>query len=171
MDLKDFIGVTEGFPKPGISWKDVSPLLANPEAFHQCIGEIAAWAKDKGANLVIGPESRGFLFGCPVAYELGLPFGMARKKGKLPGKTYCTSYNLEYGSDVIEIPASSLKKGDRVLLIDDLMATGGTLLALEDLVKSVGAEVVGVATVIELTDFDGSKKLGAPFMSLVKYPH
>ena len=171
MDLKDFIGVTEGFPRPGISWKDVSPLLANPEALHQCIAEIAAWAKDKGANLVVGPESRGFLFGCPVAYELGLPFAMARKKGKLPGKTHAISYKLEYGEDIIEISASCLKKGDRVLLVDDLMATGGTLLALETLVKNAGAEVVGIATVIELTDFDGSKKIGAPLLSLVKYPH
>ena len=171
MDLKDYIGITEGFPKPGISWKDVSPLLANPEALRECIRLISAWAQDKGATLVVGPESRGFLFGCPVAYEMGLPFAMARKKGKLPGKTHAISYQLEYGEDIIEISASCLKEGDRVLLVDDLMATGGTLLALETLVKNAGAEVAGIATVIELTDFGGVNKVDAPFLSLVKYPH
>lgn len=169
MDLKQYIGITEGFPKPGISWKDISPLLACPEAFQEAINQMAAWAEDKKPTLIIGPESRGFVFGSPLAYKMGIPFAMARKKGKLPGKTYAVKYALEYGTDELEISALAVKKGDRVLLVDDLMATGGTFKAMKSLCEEAGIEIVGAITAIELTDISKDVDLGVPFASLIQF--
>ncbi|MCR5491900.1 MAG: adenine phosphoribosyltransferase [Bacilli bacterium] len=169
MDLKKYIGVTEGFPKPGISWKDISPLLACPEAYRECIDRMAAWAEDKKPTIIIGPESRGFVFGCPLAYKMGIPFAMARKAGKLPGKTVKIAYNLEYGTDELEIPANSLKKGDRVLLVDDLMATGGTFRAMKGLCELADVEIVGAVTAIELTDLNGRENIGIPFEAIIQF--
>lgn len=172
MDLSKKIRVVEGFPNPSISFKDVSPLLADPIAFRACIDECAAAMAEWNANLILGPESRGFLFGAPLALATNCGFVMARKAGKLPGETYKKSYTLEYGTATLEIPKIALCPGDRVVLIDDLLATGGTLLALKEIVEEAGAKVVGILTIIELTDLKGREIFGdTPFVSLIKYPH
>ena len=165
------IRVIEGFPKEGISFKDISTLLSNKEAFHEAVDDLAAVIKDWEPDYIIGPESRGFVLGSPIAYALGCGFIMARKPGKLPGKVIKESYTLEYGAATIELPEGLIKKGDKIVLFDDLLATGGTLKALEDLVSTTGADVKGIVTLIELTDLKGSKVLKAPYKSLIKYPH
>ena len=167
MDYEQYISVVEDFPKPGISFKDISPLLHNGEAFHQCIDDMAEIVKDFNPTLIIGPESRGFVFGLPISYKLKIGFAMARKKGKLPGKVNSKTYALEYNTATIEVPFDSIKKGDRVVLVDDLLATGGTLKALTQLVEEAGAEVVGVVTLIELKELEGFRVLeGVPYRSL-----
>ena len=171
MNYKDYIRVQEDFPKQGISFKDISPLLANGEAFSAAMAELKEACKDWEADVVIGPEARGFLVGAPLALALGKGFVMARKKGKLPGETLSRSYGLEYGSDTIEIPTFALKKGTRVILADDLLATGGTLAAIEAMLNEAGCPVVGIVTLIELTDLKGTALLKAPSFSLIKYPH
>lgn len=171
MELKDYIRVQEDFPRKGISFKDVSPLLENPEAFRYAIDEMKSIAEKWQPDIIVGPESRGFLFGAPLAIEMGKGFLMARKAGKLPGERLSITYDLEYGSATIEIPAFAVKKGTRVLIVDDLLATGGTVKALQDLFEKAGAEIVGFITLIELTDLKGRDILSAPFESLVKYPH
>ncbi len=171
MDYKQHIRIQEDFPKAGISFKDISPLLSNGEAFSSAIAELKDIVAPLNPDIIIGPEARGFVVGAPLAYALGKGFLMARKKGKLPGKTIAKTYELEYGTDTLEIPAFGLKKGTRVVLADDLMATGGTLAVLESMLKEEGIEVVGIVTLIELTDLNGKDKVSAPFFSLVKYPH
>lgn len=172
MKYEDYISVTEGFPTPDISFKDISPLLANPEALKSISEEMAQHVKDSGATLVIGPEARGFVLGAPVALEAGVGFAMARKKGKLPGETLSKTYALEYGTDTIELPKFAIEKGTKVALVDDLLATGGTLVALKELVEEVGGEVVLIMTLIELEDLKGRYTLGdAPYITFIKYPH
>lgn len=172
MDFTKCIGVTEGFPKAGISFKDISPLLADKEAFHEAVREVAEQVEKWGADLVVGPESRGFVVGAPVAYEAGIGFVMARKKGKLPGKVVSKTYTLEYNTATIEMPEFAIKKGQKVVIIDDLLATGGTLQAVKELVEDMGGVVVGAVTLIELTDLNGKKALGkTPYFSLIKFPH
>ena len=171
MELKNFIRIQEDFPKKGISFKDVSPLLADAEAFKEAIRQMKEIGEQWKPDVVIGPEARGFVFGAPLAQAMGVGFVMARKTGKLPGDTNKVAYSLEYGSDALEVPSFAIKKGTRVLICDDLLATGGTLSALEKLLRSLGAEVVGIITVIELTDLGGRKNLTAPFETLVTYPH
>ncbi len=170
MEFKQFIRVQEDFPKPGISFKDISPLLENPEAFKEVIEEMARIASKWQPDVIVGPESRGFLFGAPLALRLGKGFLMARKKGKLPGEALSVSYKLEYGEATLEIPAFAISKGTRVVIVDDLLATGGTIMALEKLFKEAGAEVVGVITAIELTSLKGREHLSSPYESLVSYP-
>ena len=171
MDYKQYIRVQEDFPKKGISFKDISPLLANGEAFTSAIDELKNIVAPLNPELIIGPEARGFVVGAPLACALGKGFLMARKKGKLPGQTIAKTYELEYGTDTLEIPAFGIKKGTRVVLADDLMATGGTLQVIEAMLKEQGVEVVGIVTLIELTDLNGKEKISAPFFSLIKYPH
>lgn len=171
MDYKRYIRVQEDFPKPGISFKDISPLLADQQAFASAIDELKEVVEKWQPDVIIGPEARGFVVGVPLAYALKKGFVMARKKGKLPGETIAKSYGLEYGSDTIEVPTFALKKGLRVVLTDDLLATGGTLAAIESMLKENGCEVVGIVTLVELTDLGGTKLLSSPFFSLVKYPH
>lgn len=171
MELKDYIRVQEDFPRKGISFKDVSPLLENAEAFRFAIDEMKRIADQWQPDVIVGPESRGFLFGAPLAIVMKKGFFMARKAGKLPGEALSISYDLEYGSATLEIPAFAIKKGTRVLIVDDLLATGGTLKALETLLQNAGAEIVGFITLIELTDLKGRDILKAPFESLIKYPH
>ena len=171
MELKDYIRVQEDFPRKGISFKDVSPLLENAEAFRFTIDEMKRVADKWQPDVIVGPESRGFLFGAPLAIAMKKGFLMARKAGKLPGEALSISYDLEYGSATLEIPAFAIKKGTRVLIVDDLLATGGTLKALETLLENAGAEIVGFITLIELTDLKGRDILKAPFESLIKYPH
>lgn len=170
MDLKEKIRIIEGFPKEGISFKDVTTLMQDGEAFKHTIDKIAERLKDKNIDVVVGPEARGFLFGAPVAYALGAGFVPARKKGKLPYDTIAASYDLEYGSDSLEIHKDAIKPGQRVAIVDDLLATGGTIASVAKLVEQVGGEVVSIDFVIELTDLNGRDKLkNYNIESLVQY--
>ena len=170
MDLKEQIRVIEGFPKEGISFKDITTLVADGEAFKESIDRIAEHLRDKNVDVILGPEARGFIFGVPVAYALGVGFVPVRKKGKLPAETVSVDYSLEYGVDVLEIHKDAIKKGQRVAIVDDLLATGGTVDAVAKLVEKVGAEVVALDFAIELTELRGRDKLeGYEIMSLVQY--
>lgn len=167
MKYEDYIAVTQDFPKKGISFKDISPLLKNPEAFRSCIDDMCKIAEEYKPNLIIGPESRGFLFGSAMAYKMGIGFIMARKAGKLPGKTIRVSYALEYGEATIEIPFDSIKEGDRILIVDDLMATGGTFAAIKKLILDARAVPVACLTLINLEELHGEKLVGLPCRSLL----
>ncbi len=167
MDLEKYIGVTPDFPKKGISFKDISPLLRDPAAFKEAVDRLAKMAEKYHPDVIIGPESRGFTFGCALAYKMGIGFVMARKAGKLPGVTMKVSYQLEYGTATMEIPASSFKAGDKVLMIDDLMATGGTFAALKELITLAGGTPVACLTVINLEELHGEKAVGLPCESLL----
>ncbi len=167
MNLKQYIGVTPDFPKKGISFKDISPLLKNPEAFQFCIDELEKLANEFKPTIIVGAESRGFIFGAALAYKMGVGFVMARKAGKLPGKTIQVSYALEYGTATMEIPANSFSKEDRVLLVDDLLATGGTFIALNQLVDKAGGKAVGAITVIRLEELHGENTVAIPCRSLL----
>lgn len=170
MDLKEKIRVIEGFPKEGISFKDITTLVADGEAFKESIDRIVEHLKDKNVDVILGPEARGFIFGVPVAYALGVGFVPVRKKGKLPAETVSVEYSLEYGVDVLEIHKDAIKKGQKVAIVDDLLATGGTVEAVAKLVEKVGAEVVALDFAIELTELKGRDKLeGYEIMSLVQY--
>ena len=170
MDLKEKIRVIEGFPKEGISFKDITTLVADGEAFKESIDRIAEHLRDKNVDVILGPEARGFIFGVPVAYALGVGFVPVRKKGKLPAETVSVEYSLEYGVDVLEIHKDAIKKGQKVAIVDDLLATGGTVDAVAKLVEKVGAEVVALDFAIELTELRGRDKLeGYEIMSLVQY--
>ena len=172
MDLNKYIATIEGFPKEGISFKDITPILKNGEVFKSVTNEIVEFAKKVGANVIVGPESRGFIFGCPVAVELGVSFVPIRKPGKLPRETVSKEYSLEYGTNTLCMHADALNKGDKVLIVDDLLATGGTIGAAVDLIKSLGASVVGCAFVVELTELKGREKLGnVEVLSLTEYPY
>ena len=158
MDLKEKIRVIEGFPKEGISFKDITTLVADGEAFKESIDRIVEHLKDKNVDVILGPEARGFIFGVPVAYALGVGFVPVRKKGKLPAETVSVDYSLEYGVDVLEIHKDAIKKGQKVAIVDDLLATGGTVEAVAKLVEKVGAEVVALDFAIELTELKGRYK-------------
>ena len=134
MDLKEKIRVIEGFPKEGISFKDITTLVADGEAFKESIDRIVEHLKDKNVDVILGPEARGFIFGVPVAYALGVGFVPVRKKGKLPAETVSVDYSLEYGVDVLEIHKDAIKKGQKVAIVDDLLATGGTVEAVAKLI-------------------------------------
>ena len=159
MNLSDIIRDIPDFPKPGIIFKDITPLLKNPRALSDTVKLLAKSAGGIDITSVVGIESRGFIFGAAVAYELGVGFVPIRKPGKLPAETISESYQLEYGTDTIEMHADALKKGDRVLLIDDLLATGGTMKAAVNLVEKTGARVSRIACVIELGFLKGREKL------------
>ena len=170
MNLKEKIRVIEGFPKEGISFKDITTLVADGEAFKESIDRIVEHLKDKNVDVILGPEARGFIFGVPVAYALGVGFVPVRKKGKLPAETVSVDYSLEYGVDVLEIHKDAIKKGQKVAIVDDLLATGGTVEAVAKLVEKVGAEVVALDFAIELAELKGRDKLeGYEIMSLVQY--
>ncbi len=170
MDLAPLIRNVPDFPIPGIQFKDVTTLLQHPEALRYIIDGWKERYKDKGVTGLVAAEARGFVFAGALAYAMNVPLIPARKKGKLPGCTISEEYALEYGSAVIEMHADALKPGDRVVLIDDLLATGGTMLAVANLVKRLGAEVVEIAFVIELPLLKGRQKLaGYPVHSLVEF--
>ena len=170
MNLKDSIRVVEGFQKEGISFKDITTLIGDGEALKCSIDKIVEHLKDKNVDLIVGPEARGFIFGVPVAYALGVGFVPVRKPGKLPCETVSVDYGLEYGNDTLEIHKDAIKKGQRVAIVDDLLATGGTIEAVAKLVETVGAEVVALDFAIELTGLNGREKLqGYDVMSLVDY--
>lgn len=155
MDLKKYIADVKDFPEQGIIFRDISPLMANGEAYRYSIKEIVKYAQDLNVDKVVGPEARGFMVGCPVAVELGCGFAMARKKGKLPRETVEVSYGLEYGKATLQLHQDAILPGDKVLVCDDLLATGGTTAATIELVEKLGGEVVGLAFLIELLDLKG----------------
>ncbi len=170
MDLKKSIRIIEDFPKKGISFKDISTLLQDGEALRFTIDAMVEYLKDKKIDVIVGPEARGFLFGVPVAYALSAGFVPVRKPGKLPYDTLQIEYDLEYGSDVLEIHKDAIKPGQKVAIVDDLLATGGTVAAVTKLIEQMGGEVVSLNFVIELTELNGKAKLqGYDIMSLLKY--
>ena len=170
MDFKQHIASIPGFPKEGIIFRDVTPLLEDKDAFKACIDDLAAHAKDLGVDVVVGPESRGFIFGVPIAYNLHKPFVPVRKKGKLPCETVSRSYDLEYGSATIEMHKDSIKPGQKVAIIDDLIATGGTVEAAIKLVEELGGEVVKVVFLMELAGLKGRERLaGYDVASVIRY--
>ena len=152
MNLRDYIRNIPDFPRKGILFRDITPLLLNPDAFDWAISEMVGIAKDLKPDVIIGIESRGFIFAIPISMNLGLPFVPVRKKGKLPYKTISASYELEYGEDKLEIHNDALSSGSRVLIVDDLIATGGTVKACSELVGALGGNIVGVLTLIDLVD-------------------
>ncbi|MCM3002610.1 adenine phosphoribosyltransferase [Priestia koreensis] len=160
MDLKQYVTIVEDWPKPGIKFKDITTLMDNGDAYRYATDQIMAYAKDKSVDLIVGPEARGFIIGCPVAYALGVGFAPVRKEGKLPREVIKVDYGLEYGKDVLTIHKDAIKPGQRVLITDDLLATGGTIEATIKLVEDLGGVVAGIAFLIELTYLDGREKLG-----------
>jgi adenine phosphoribosyltransferase len=168
--LKDHVRDIPDFPRPGVVFKDLTPLLADPEAFRFSVSSLADRFADSGITRVVGIEARGFIVAAPIAYELGAGFVPVRKLGKLPWRTEQESYVLEYGTDALEVHADALGPGDRVLIIDDVMATGGTAAATVTLVERLGATVVGLGFLIELEFLGGRRKLaGHDITALVRY--
>ena len=158
-DLKTFIRDIPDWPKPGILFRDITPLLADPDAYNQGVAALIEDYRDADIDCVAAVEARGFIFGTTVAERLGVGFIPVRKKGKLPAKTIAHSYDLEYGSDTIEIHEDAVSAGTRVLLVDDLLATGGTMKACCDLVDQLGGDIVGVTVLIELGFLPGRERL------------
>lgn len=170
MDLAASIRNIPDFPIPGIQFKDITPVLLDPKTFSEVIDSLAERYQDRGITKIVGVESRGFIFGAALAYKLGLGFVPVRKKGKLPAETLEETYQLEYGQATIEIHTDALDEKDSVLVLDDLLATGGTLGATCRLVEKLGAKIVEVATVIELTFLNGREKLGdRPYFTMVQF--
>lgn len=158
-DLKNIIRDVPDFPKPGILFKDIAPLLQNKETFHRAIDAIAAQWADQQIDVVAGIEARGFLFAAALAYKLGAGVVMIRKPGKLPYKTYSITYQLEYGTDSLEIHQDAVAPGQHVLIVDDVLATGGTVKAVIELLQNFDARICGVAFLSELTFLNGREKL------------
>ena len=160
MPLKNYIRDIQGFPKEGILFKDITPLLIDPEARNKCLEILVSTLKDKKIDKVIGVESRGFFFGMLIAQELNVGFIPVRKAKKLPYKTISATYDLEYGTDTLEIHVDAIQKGDRILIHDDVLATGGTAKAVCELVERLGGEIVQINFLMELTFLNGREKLG-----------
>ena len=169
MDLKKHIRGVPDFPKPGILFYDISTLLAHSEAWQATVRHLDEALRPHRPNLLVGIESRGFLVAAPLAYSLGCGFAMVRKRGKLPGPTIPLTYDLEYGSDTLEIQADAIRPGARVFVLDDLLATGGTLGAAVRLVRMVGGDVLAAACIIELAFLEGRRRIDVPFTSVVSY--
>ena len=159
LDLYKYVASVPDYPEKGVIFRDILPLMADGAAFKQATDELVDYAKDKKVDMVVGPEARGFIVGCPIARELGAGFAPARKKGKLPRKAISASYDLEYGTATLQMEADAIKPGQRVLVVDDLLATGGTISATIDMVEQMGGIVVGCAFSIELKDLHGRDKL------------
>lgn len=170
MDLAPLIRNVPDFPKPGIQFKDITTLLQNAAAFRYVIDTMRDRYAGKDIKAIVGADARGFIFGGALAYAMDLPFVPARKKGKLPFKTYSESFALEYGLDMVEVHIDALNPGDRVVVVDDLLATGGTVAAIVTLLHKLGADVVEAAFVVELTTLHGRAKLdGVPVFSMVEF--
>lgn len=170
MDLKKYIASIPDYPAKGIIFRDISPLMADGDAYREATKQIVDYAKEKRIDMVVGPEARGFIVGCPVAYELGVGFSPVRKKGKLPRETIEVTYGLEYGTDTLTLHKDAIQPGQRVLICDDLLATGGTIKATIELVEKLGGVVVGCAFLIELMDLDGREKIeGYDMITLMEY--
>lgn len=155
MNLKDYIAKVNDYPEKGIVFRDITPLMANGKAFNEATQLIVDYARNLKVDVVVGPEARGFIVGCPVAYALEIGFVPVRKKGKLPRPTIEVDYSLEYGSNTLTMHEDALQPGQRVLIVDDLLATGGTIQATIDLVEKLGGVVAGCAFLIELEDLNG----------------
>ncbi len=169
MNIKDHIREIPDFPKPGILFYDISTLLADADAWQVTMGRLAKEVSRHQPDVLAGIESRGFLVAAPLALKLGMGFIMVRKEGKLPGEKISYEYDLEYGTDTVEIQADAVEPGQRVVLVDDLLATGGTMAAATTLLRKVGADVVGAACILELTFLNGRSKLDIPCSTLVAY--
>lgn len=170
MDYKKYVAAVENFPKEGIMFRDITPLMADGEAFKSVCTELTEFTKMCKADLIAGPESRGFIFGCPVAKDLGIGFVPVRKPKKLPRETISVSYSLEYGENTLCMHKDAVKPGQRVVIIDDLLATGGTIKAAIDLIEQLGGIVAGICFLIELEDLKGRDKLeGYNVKTLIKY--
>lgn len=161
MNYKDYIRVIPDFPQPGISFKDITTLLQDGPAYQGAINALKEMVKEKEIDLIAGPEARGFVVGAPLAYALGVGFVPIRKSGKLPGHTIEEGYDLEYGKDKLAMHSDAIRPGQKVLIADDLLATGGTISTAVNLVRRLGGEVVGAAFLIELGDLNGRSKLDA----------
>ncbi|MCM3086639.1 adenine phosphoribosyltransferase [Bhargavaea ginsengi] len=170
MDLKQYVTIVENYPKEGISFKDITTVMDNGPVYKYATDQIVEYAKKVGAEIIVGPEARGFIIGCPVAYALGIGFAPVRKEGKLPRETIKVEYGLEYGKDVLTIHHDAIRPGQKVLIVDDLLATGGTVEATVKLVEELGGEVAGCAFLIELSYLDGRERLkGYDVHALMKY--
>ena len=170
MDIAGVIRNIPDFPKPGIQLKDITTLLLNPEAFRQVVDTFVERYKDNRPDAIVGVESRGFIFGSAMAYAMGIPLVLARKPGKLPGKTIKESFALEYGTDTVEMHEDAIQPGSRVLIVDDLLATGGTVAAVARLVERLGGAVMEAAFVVELPPLNGREKIAPlPAFSLVSF--
>jgi adenine phosphoribosyltransferase len=159
LDLRDYVTIVEDYPKKGIKFKDITTIMDKGEVYKFATDEIVKYAKQVGAEIIVGPEARGFIIGCPVAYALEVGFAPVRKPGKLPRETIEVEYELEYGTDTLTIHKDAIKPGQRVLVIDDLLATGGTVEATIKLVERLGGVVAGCAFLIELTYLNGRDRL------------
>ncbi|MEF3312460.1 adenine phosphoribosyltransferase [Paenibacillus sp. GYB004] len=170
MNLKEHIRVIPDFPQPGIRFKDITTLLNNGPVYKEVIDHLAQRYRDSGIDLVAGPEARGFVIGAPLAYALGVGFVPIRKSGKLPGETIEVGYDLEYGKDKLAMHKDAIRPGQRVLIADDLLATGGTIASTLQLIRQLGGDVVGATFLIELSYLNGREKLGGiEIESLVQY--
>lgn len=170
MDLKEFVTIVPDYPKEGITFKDITTIMDNGKAYKYATDEIVKYAKQVGTDIIVGPEARGFIIGCPVAYALEVGFAPVRKPGKLPRETIAVEYDLEYGTDTLTIHKDAIKPGQRVLIVDDLLATGGTVGATIELVEKLGGVVAGCAFLIELSYLEGRKKLkGHHINALITY--
>ncbi|MGE5270975.1 MAG: adenine phosphoribosyltransferase [Thiohalocapsa sp.] len=169
MDIKQHIRAIPDFPKPGILFYDISTLLAHPRGWHATVEALAAAVRPHRPDLLLGIESRGFLVAAPLAYALGSGFAMVRKVGRLPGPTIRYTYDLEYGSDTIEIQEDAIMPGQRIVIVDDLVATGGTMQAAIDLARQRGGQVEAAACIVELGFLAGRRRLDVPLTSIVSY--
>ena len=169
MNLEKYISIVENWPKAGISFKDITTLMADGEAYKYATDQIVNYAKEKQVDVVVGPEARGFIIGCPVSYSLGIGFVPVRKPNKLPREVISYEYDLEYGSNTLTMHKDAIKPGQHVLITDDLLATGGTIEATIKLVEELGGIVVGIAFLIELDGLNGMDKLqGYDVLTLLK---
>jgi adenine phosphoribosyltransferase len=170
MNFKDYIRVIPDYPQPGIRFKDITTLLQNGPVYKEAIDQLKLLIKEKQVDVIAGPEARGFVIGAPLAYSLGVGFIPIRKTGKLPGETIEADYALEYGKDKLAMHIDSIKPGQKVLIADDLLATGGTILTSINLIKQLGGDIVGAAFLIELSYLNGRSKLGnLDVVSLISY--
>jgi adenine phosphoribosyltransferase len=170
LDLRSLVREVDDFPTPGVGFKDVTPLLADAVALRQTVGELATWVKEREADLVLGAEARGFWVGAAIAAEAGVGFVPARRPGKLPPETVSARYVLEYGENVLELHPELIPEGVRVVIHDDVLATGGTVEAICKLVEQLGGVVVGACFIIELTFLGGRERLdGTDLFALIKY--
>ncbi|MCW6677009.1 adenine phosphoribosyltransferase [Aerococcaceae bacterium NML180378] len=170
MDLKKYIARVDNYPEEGIIFRDITPLMADGAAYHEAVGQLVEYARELNVDVIVGPEARGFIVGCPVAYELGIGFAPVRKPGKLPRQVIEVDYSLEYGSNTLCMHEDAIKPGQRVLITDDLLATGGTIKAAIDLVEKLGGTVAGCAFLIELVDLNGKEKIaGYDYKALMQY--
>ena len=169
MNLKEHIRGIPDFPIPGILFYDISTLIGNPQAWSYALDELEKIVSEWKPDVLAGIESRGFLLSAALSDRMGIPMTMIRKKGKLPGEVISHEYDLEYGTDTIEIQSDAIKPGQRVVILDDLLATGGTLIASGDLLNRVGADIIGCAVIVELDFLKGKEKLSFSLKSLVSY--